>query len=239
LHAETITIVADEWPPFNIVPDKQPEGYMVDVVREVFGAVGIKVEYKIVPWNRAKDSTLKGDYTAVIGASKKSAPNLVFPKEELICNKISFWVKKGSKWRYISPTSLDTVSLGLIEGYDYRKTLNDYVKQHRKNYGRIQFVSGTNPLEMNIRKLIAGRIGALVDNEPVVRYTSRQMGVSEKIEMAGSGNEVTCGYIAFSPANPRSKEYARILSEGIVKLRKSGRLEEILAVYGMNDWKEH
>lgn len=44
-------------------------------------------------------------------------------------------------------------------------------------------------------------------------------------------------YIAFSPAISQSKEYARILSEGVDTLRKSGELKTILKKYGLDDWE--
>lgn len=235
--AETITIAADEWPPFNATPNKAPEGYFIDVTREIFGAAGIDVVYKIVPWKRAKSATLNGEFNAAIGASKKSAPNLVFPDEELVCNTLSFWVKKGNPWRFTSASSLESLALGVIDGYDYRATVNEYVQRHKNDIYRIQTVHGDNPLEMNIQKLLAGRIGALVDNEPVVRFVAQEMGVSELIEVAGYGTESECGYLAFSPVIPRSQEHARIFSEGMRRLRENGRLTQLLSRYGVKDWK--
>ena len=43
-------------------------------------------------------------------------------------------------------------------------------------------------------------------------------------------------YIAFSPQKPESHKLAKILSEGMLKLRESGKLEEILNKYGLSDW---
>jgi polar amino acid transport system substrate-binding protein len=45
-------------------------------------------------------------------------------------------------------------------------------------------------------------------------------------------------YIAFSPSDPRSPAYAALLSEGVVRLRASGRLAAILARYGLADWED-
>lgn len=237
-HAETITLVADEWAPFNSTPNKQPEGYMVDVAREVFKANSIDVVYRLVPWNRALEGTRTGEYTGVIGPTKNEAPYLVFPKEELARNRLSFWVKKGNPWRFKNRDSIKQVSLGVIEGYDYRKWLNVYAATNRHNSKKVQFISGTNPMEMNLRKLMAGHVGAVVDNEAVIRYTAKQLGLLGGIEFAGYDSELAYCNIAFSPANPRSVYYARMLSEGIVKLRKNGRLKQILGVYGLKDWKE-
>jgi hypothetical protein len=44
-------------------------------------------------------------------------------------------------------------------------------------------------------------------------------------------------FIAFSSANPRSREWGALLDRGIAELRVSGRLGEILAAYGIEDWR--
>ena len=44
-------------------------------------------------------------------------------------------------------------------------------------------------------------------------------------------------YIAFSPKRADSQRYARMLSEGVVQLRRTGRLAVILSKYGLKDWK--
>ena len=103
--AETITIVADEWPPFNGKPQSNAEGYMVDVVRTVFNARGIEVIYQNVPWKRAIRGTLSGKYNAAIGASKNDGDGLIFPEEELARNVLAFYVKKGNPWRFEGPRS--------------------------------------------------------------------------------------------------------------------------------------
>jgi polar amino acid transport system substrate-binding protein len=235
--AETITLVADEWPPFNSEPNRQPEGYMVDIAREIFKAHGIDVVYQLVPWKRALEGTCNGDYNAVIGPTKNEAPCLVFPGEELARNRLSFWDKKGNPWRFKNRDAVKQITLGVIEGYDYRQWLNSYAQNNRNDQQKIQFVSGTNPLEMNLRKLMAGNIGAVVDNEASIRYTAKEVGLLEHIEQVGNDTETAYLFIAFSPVQPRSTTYARILSDGIVKLRKNGGLRKILAVYGLKDWK--
>jgi len=44
-------------------------------------------------------------------------------------------------------------------------------------------------------------------------------------------------YIAFSPKRADSQRYARMLSEGVVPLRRTGRLAVTLSKYGFKDWK--
>lgn len=44
-------------------------------------------------------------------------------------------------------------------------------------------------------------------------------------------------YLAFSPNIAKSSDYAEIFSDGIQALRNSGKLETILARYGLTYWE--
>lgn len=236
-HAETITLVADEWAPYILAPGNAHEGYMIDVAREVFKEHGITISYSLMPWKRALEQTRKGTAHGVVGATRKGDPDLVFPNEPLGIDQLTFWVRKGTPWRFRGVKSLELIALGGVDQYDYRTWLNNYITRNRHNPRKVQLISCASPQEANLRKLLAGRMDALVDNGDAVRYTAGKLKMLDKIEMAGKDAEWDhCG-IAFSPTHPRSNEYARLLSKGIVQLRKSGRLKQILADYGLQDWK--
>ena len=142
--AETVTLVADEWPPFNATPNTSEEGVLVDVARAVFKKNGVQVSYKLIPWRRAVELTRMGTYHG---------------------------------------------------------------------------------------------IDAIVDNEAVILHVARRMGVNDQIKLAGHGSEIAYIYIAFSPKRADSQRYARMLSAGVVQLRRTGQLAVILSKYGLKDWK--
>ena len=130
-----------------------------------------------------------------------------------------------------------SVSLGVAAGYDYRSWLNRYIEENKDAPDKIQIQHGRLPMKGNLKKLLTRRIDALVGNEFPIQYVAGQMGVLDQIAPAGHDTEPAYCYIAFSPANPASEIYARILSEGIVDLRRTGRLRDILSRYGLTDWK--
>lgn len=237
--AETnrIVIVADQWAPFNGVPNSAFEGYMVDIARAVFEPQGIDVVYRNVPWKRAIAGTMEGTYTAAIGASKTDGDGLIFPEEELARNRLSFYVKKGSDWKFTGLESLKNVRLGVIGGYDYREWLCRYIAENESDTQKVQVVVGDSPLARNIKKLLLNRIDVVVGNGAAIRWTAKGLGALNKIEMAGQGEKVSYCYIAFSPARNTSKKYAEALDVGVEKLRKDGTLDLILAKYGLRDWK--
>ena len=235
--SETITLVADEWPPFNAKPNSAEEGVLVDVAREVFEKEGLTVAYTLLPWRRAIELTREGKYSGLIGASKTDAPDFVFPSEELSRNYLSFYIRKDSTWEFRQKSDIEQISLGVIDGYDYRKWLLGYIKVNREGFDKVQVMTGDQPLRRNILKLLDKRVDAIVDNEAVIINVARKMGVIDRIKPAGYGTEPAYIYIAFSPSHPDSQKYARILSDGIARLRTSGRLADVLSKYGLRDWK--
>jgi len=235
--AETITLAADQWPPFNGVPNSESEGYMVDVVREIFEKKGISVIYINVPWKRAVIGARRGTYTGIIGASKIDAEGFVFPKEELARNILAFYVKKGNLWRFHNLESIKEIRLGTVRGYDYREWLNEYIQKYHANSSKVQVLGGEFPLKRNLQKMLGGRIEVIVDNEAVILWEAKRLGILHEIESAGYGKETSHCYVAFSPYLHESLRYADLLSNGINELRKNGKLAVILSKYGLTDWK--
>ncbi len=235
-YADTIKLAADEWMPFN-GDGKTETGYMIDIAKIVFEKAGYTLSYEVTPWARAIEETRGGNYDAIIGAYKSDAPDFIFPENEQGFGGNTFFVKKGSKWKFNGIKSLEGIKIGVIQDYAYSDDLDKYIKLNQKDKTKIDFSFGTKPAENNIKKLIAGQVDAIVDDMNVVKFAANKLNVFDLIELAGSAGEPDNMYIAFSPKNPKSKDYAAILSKGISELRKSGELKKILAKYGLKDWK--
>lgn len=238
VFAKKIILVADPWPPFNMEPGGQQEGYMVDIARKIFEKHGYEVIYKTIPWKRAIESTRAGAYTGLIGASKTDAKGFVFPSHEMSRNYLAFYVRRDDPWIFTDQSSIESRAVGVIAGYDYRKWLNRYIQQHKDNHKKIQVVGGTSPLEQNLKKLIGERIDVVVGNEAVIRHTARKMALLSKIKAAGYGREPSFIYIAFSPALRESPQLAGMLDEGISSMRQNGQLQDILSKYNLKDWAQ-
>lgn len=235
--AQTITLAADEWPPFNTRLSHLGEGYIVDAARKIFEPQGYTVVYENMPWKRALEMTKAGKIDGAIGASKNDGIGLIFPTEELARTKMAFYVRRGNPWRFTERSSVSQVTIGAIAGYDYRNWLNTYINNNRDNFTKVQVITGDEPLKRNLTKLILERIDVVVDNEAVIQYVAKKIGISEKIACAGHDSEPSMLYIAFSPHNPQSPKYAEMLSQGIIRLRENGELKKILDKYGVSDWK--
>lgn len=235
IQADTISIRSDVWFPMNGQPGSDQPGYMIELAQEIFSQSGHTIDYRLMPWERALSEVRKGAIDCVVGAYKEDAPDFIFPEEHWGMDNSAFYVNKGNSWRYQGLTSLNGVKLGVIGGYAYGDEFDKYVADNSS--GNIQTVKGDNALEKNIKKVMAGRLDALIDSPLVVSAKLKEMGMEGKIEEAGALGDPSPMYIACSPAKPKTKGHIQLINEGTQALRASGRLSEIMAKYGLKDWK--
>lgn len=232
---KVLKIRSDEWCPYACDPKSDHPGFMVEIAQEVFKKRGFKVDYDIMNWARVILDVKTGQYDAVVGASRSDVVGFVIPQipTGLLVNY--YWAPKNSKWSYKDENSLDYMKIGVINDYTYGDEVDRMLK---KNHTSFKEVSGEAPLLRMIQMAETGRLDAFVENPVVLEYTLKKYKKSKNIFKVVSKNMANDPdlFIAFSPANPRSKEYAKMLDEGVVELRKSGKLRAILLKYGLSDW---
>ncbi len=237
MFADTITIVADPWEPYTgAEPDSDKPGYLIEIAIAIFEKAGHEVEYKLLPWSRAIISSRDGNYNAIAGSFSSDAPDFIFPENPQGISETVFFTLKGRNWRYSGISSLSSQVLGIIRDYSYGEDIDTYVEQNKNNVRRVLIASGDDALAINEKRLSAGRITTLMEDRAVFSAFLNEIGKGDTVRDAGSleGENV---YITFSPAFPKSKEYAEILSKGMVTIRRSGELKRILDRYGLEDWE--
>jgi polar amino acid transport system substrate-binding protein len=211
---------------------------MVEVMKEIFGAKGVEIDYQLMPWDACLKTVEKGRFDAVIGTDDEEAPNLLFPDESFGKYQSAFYVKKGTPWSYKGIDSLKQIRLGVIDGYVYGGDLDKYLESDPGS-DKVFTIKDEDALPNLLKMLKAGRIDAVVENMPVVEYALRAENFQRgEIVYAGSDDiNFYDLFVAFSPSKATSKKYAKIFDDGIKELRSSGKLKEILAKYGLEDWK--
>ncbi|WP_438502264.1 hypothetical protein [Malaciobacter molluscorum] len=126
--------------------------------------------------------------------------------------------------------------IGVIDGYDYvDPTVMEYLNKKPNN---VLVMKGEKPLERLLEMLISGRITTIIEDKSVLQYKITQMGKADLVKVSGITDTVVDVFSSFSPKNNKSKEYAKILTEEIIKMRKDGRLKIILDKYGIQDWQD-
>ncbi len=235
--ADVLSLRADEWCPYNCTPGSDRPGYMIEIAQEVFGRAGYQVDYQLLNWMRSIAETRSGRYSGIVGAITAEAPDFVFPSEALGMISDGFAIRKGANFRYRGQQSLEGHTVGVIRGYEYYEGIDAYIKKHAGDRTRVQVTSGEDALEQNLKKLAAGRIDIVIDDQNVLNLAIQELGLNDRLEVAGNDGALKPAHIAFSPADDKAAEYAAILAHGINDLRASGRLDEILRRYGLVDWR--
>jgi polar amino acid transport system substrate-binding protein len=232
-RAETITLVADEWCPYNCAIDSDAPGIMVEIAKKAFEPEGITVDYKIIPWARAIETVRSGQYNALLGAAYGDAEGFIFPTTPQAMMRNSFYVKKGNSWSFKTMESLNTISLGVIASYSYGDEIDAYIARYSDTMPRIQIVTGEDAAQRNIDKLNAGRVDALIEASYVMEYHLKQRGMSDTIITAGMlpASMQDRLFIAFSPSHKDSKRYVAILNKAMERMKRTGELEAITRRY--------
>ena len=233
--AETITLRADEWCPYNCEPGSERPGYMIEIAQEVFGEAGFDVDYQTLNWMRSIAESRAGRYAGIIGAIREEAPDFVFGEPLGLTNN-GFALRPDMSLDTTDPDPLHGLTLAVIRGYNYSDVPTAYIEAHGEDRSLVQFTAGDNALEQNLRKLIAGRVDVVVDDLNVLRRAVHELGFEDETSVIAwdDPDEV---HIAFSPREPNAETYAALLADGVERLRRMGRLEEIMARYGLSDWR--
>lgn len=236
-QADTITIRADDWCPYTCSPNAAKPGYLIDIAREVFAKAGHSVTYEAMPWARVIQDLADGRITAAAGAGRAEVPNAILTSGSVGRNVNALLLPASSTFAYTGVASLQSLVIGVVNNYSYDNgEIDEYIKAHSGNSSRrIETASGTEAQSSNIRKLLAGRIDAVLENENVLKLALSELQPKPEVRVVpiGAPDDI---FIAFSSKNPKSAEYAAQLDRGMAELRASGRLAAILANYGLVDW---
>ena len=237
--AETITLRADSYAPFNGDPKSDKPGYLIEIAKEVFGKRGAVVDYQLMPWSRSLEQMKAGHIDGAPGAEVSQISEFSYPAVAQGYWRPVFATPAASRWAYTGLDSLATLSIGVVQDYDYGKDPkgNSYNQWFEKNPKNMQVLKGDKPIDLAMGMLAKGRLDLFFEDWGVILAACASAKVDPAMirnaGSAGPGYEV---FIAFSP-NERGKALAKELAEGTSALRASGRLKEILARYGVSDWK--
>ena len=203
-------------------------------MQRIFAAKDHQIKFEIIPWARAIATTRVGEHDAIIATFKQEAPGFTFPQQSIGLAQNRFFTQPNNlAWVYRGTDSLINLRIGVIKGYSYGKEINDFIALHPEN---IHYAHGNNPLRMNIKMLLAGRLDAIIEDRNVLAYAVNKMKLSKPFREAGQAGEPEALYMGFSPNSEHSEEYAKLFDQGMRRLRESGELNEILSQYGLTDW---
>lgn len=229
---KTVLLVSDSWCPYNCEPGAENPGILIEIAKRALEKEGFEVKYETLPWSRAIEETRAGKYDAIVSAAEADAPDFIFPGTHQATIQNTFFTANESAWTFKDLKSLGDVSLGVIRDYAYNDDLDSYIALHAEDAQKIQTASGDGALETNIKKLLAGRLGAFIEDKNVVElYLRDNPEYQGKLRMAGMLPETETNkiHVAFSPAEENAERYAKLIEKETRELRKNGEMEKIIA----------
>lgn len=241
--AQTLVVSVDEWCPYTCLDaehsalNESNPGYYPEIIDAIFIPQGFEIVYTVRPWKRALAETRSGILNAILSPAREEAPDFIFPEEEIAHLCWCFYTKQSYAWEYDGIESLANKTVGYLEGNSFSPELDTYLREIKDITALSQPVHGLNFQKVNTEKLLRGRISTFIDEANSTRYYLFRHTLEDKIRKAGCLDCLNM-YMAFSPAIKDSAKHAAIFTEGLRKLRESGKLKEILSHYGLADWKE-
>lgn len=235
--AETITMRADSWYPFNGEPGAKKLGYMIEVAQKAFEGAGHKLDYQLMDWDESVVQVQQGKIACIPGILKSEAPDLIYPELRLGSSDIGFFAKSFKlDWKYDGVDSFKGLTIGVVEDYSYDTNIDAYIKQF-SNSKQVFVASGEEPLATLITKLEQGEIDLVLENASVFIAQSRKMKGRLKFEQVDALGDAEDLFIACSANNDKSKLYVKLLDKTLAEMRSSGELKKLLKKYGLKDWE--
>ena len=217
--AQSIKVVAAEFPPLTTNAGGQPGGVVLEVVREAGRRAGIALEFSFLPWQRAQLETQARNDVLIIPFTRTPGREAQYQ-----------WVAPVLEFRTVlvtlanPPSSIEEARM-LVVGYVRGTSFKDEVEQ-----ARFPYVEETNDDLLNARKLKLGRIGAWITTDLMARGVYREAGFDPaELKYGPDLGPVKTSYLAASRDFP--KETAQRIANAIDQMRADGSYQAIVKRY--------
>lgn len=223
VQAQTVKIAAeDDWYPFGGVVGGKLSGTTPPIIEAAFKAVGIKVEFVVVPYARAMAMADSGE---VVGAFHTAIVDDLVERYHwhttpLFRAKIAIWGRAESSERD-SVRTLEGKTVGTTNGYTYTDTFDNNTK--------IKKEVAQSDLE-TLRKIALGRLnyGIVYARNGQALISANPSALKGKVKILGEVGEVPL-YLNFSKAHTEGEKYAELFEKGLTTIIKNGEYAKIEA----------
>jgi ABC-type amino acid transport substrate-binding protein len=215
--------VEDEADPWS---RKDGSGYVNDVVRAAFAAVGVDVKLLVMPYARCKQMTIDGTLPACVSMSANvlqpdpvtfsATPVFVFTSDYFV--RVDYPVNA----RNASELPRGTV-VGVVLGYEYPESI------YRLSRDGVIVLDYSASETINLHKLVAGRLDAAMVNYDFLKtidYVVKTSGVEGKVRNVFSAGTMPA-FIGFSHKHPRASWAAERYARGVAIITANGTAKRI------------
>lgn len=210
----------DSFPPYAFTRDGRRVGIDVEIVEAALKTLGVTAEHQALPWSRviySIDHDLVDFAFQFVGTAERFARWTMVP-----LNRISQTVvvlPRSSSFDYTGVADLRGMTVGVVQGYRYAPAFDEATYFRRE--------SAEDNL-LNLKKLAAGRLDAIVGDLLTLHYLARENGLVDQIRYAEKPLVEVPRYAAFPKARA---ERAQRFADGMKRITEDGTLARILQVW--------
>ncbi len=158
---EKLTVLTEDWPPFNYMEDEKVVGISTDLVIEALKRAGYAFEIKMYPWKRAYQTTIETPNTILYTTSRTEIRENLFKWVGPLYPRqiIMYKLKKRTDIVVNSIDDLKIFQLGILNGGSVQEYLSANGFKNREHY---QTVATEH---QNLMKLFKNRVDLIPGSE--------------------------------------------------------------------------
>ena len=223
-----LRLVTLEYPPYIKQTGNEAQGLTVDIVKEAFARIGKPIAIEFYPWKRSLSMLAEGKVDGLFTIKKtlEREASMLFPRKALISQDYVFFVRKGSKIQFNGNfVSLADASIGVVNATSYGANFDEAAQS-----GRFKKLDIANNYDLTFRKLLGGRVDAVICSRLVGLDILKNMNAADKVEISGPPTETTVSYLVFSMKKNHS-ELSATFDLAIESMEKDGSIGRIFKKY--------
>lgn len=201
-------------------------GYVIEITKEAFLRAGYELEVKFVPWKRALETAKAGKADGVIGTNYSDERARTYRLTDVVYQEENgFFRKKGRAITYKTLRDLTPYKIGYMRGGSFGAEFDTAA------YLKKQDVTDN---ELNIKKLIGGRIDLFISARLIVIHLLRTKYPEwqEEIEFIVPPYLMINVHHAISRAISNSEKIVADFNQGLKEIRDDGTYQKILEKHG-------
>jgi polar amino acid transport system substrate-binding protein len=222
--AQDLDAYAEEFPPYNFLRKGEPAGIATDLLRRACAESGLTCKIHIVPWARAYHIALTEKNSLAFSTTR-------IPERESAFIWLGPILPRATFLYTLSATPFSADRLKGKDGFVIGTVYNDVSITDLRRLGVPESVMENSPtLEDALRKLMGGRVAAVVDTEIGIRWFLKTHGYAEN-EVKAVMPVFQAGDYYYALNLGSDPGLARKLREGLAAVLAAHALPEILDEY--------
>lgn len=225
-HAENRKMVIhfEEYPPYEYTEDGEVKGINMDLMKEAFKRMDIKLSFKPMPWKRGVYELQNGGIVCLASGFKTPEREVYtfFPSEPLAMENVVVVTSAVSGVEITSLEDLRGLTIGVVREYAYGHDFDSML-----GLNKIEATSNNQLLKM----LLSQRMDVAIMNKAVARFLAKKIGKLAHIKFIYDVNSEPL-YLLFSRARGfEAADMARRFSKELKGMREDGTFATIQMRY--------